>query len=214
LAGHGWNGTFFVLMAGVRLEAELWQAVAAAGHEIGNHTVSHPCSGNFPWSRANALEDYTLARLAEEVDAASAEIETFFGRRPTSFAYCCGQKFVGRGPDTRSYVPLVAERFTVGRGFGDEFPNDPTFVDLAQVAGVPADALGRRRLIALAEQAAREGSWLVLVGHDVGRSGRQTVVARELHAFCRWVAARDYFWVAPVTDVGLEIRSARTESAG
>jgi hypothetical protein len=32
-------------------------------HELGNHTVTHPCSRNFPFSRENVLEDYTLERL-------------------------------------------------------------------------------------------------------------------------------------------------------
>jgi len=212
LGEHGLHGTFFVLMTAVDRDPDLWRGVAAAGHEIGNHTLAHPCTGNFGWSRAQALEDYTLDRLGDELDNASAEIEAFFGRRPASFAYCCGQKFVGRGTETRSYVPLVAERFAVGRGFGDQFPNDPAFVDLAQVAGVAADGLGRHRLTALADEAARDGSWLVLVGHDVGRGGTQTVRARELDALCRRLRANGDFWVAPVAEVGRHIADARTRT--
>jgi len=202
-----------VLMEPVRADAQLWRTVADAGHEIGNHTLSHPCSGNFPWSRRHALEEYTLARMALELDAASDEIEAFFGRQPTSFAYCCGQKFVGRSSETRSYVPLVAERFAVGRGFRDEFPNDPAFVDLAQVAGVEADGIDSSRFIELAEQAARCGEWLAIVGHDVGVPGPQTVGARELEAFCRWLGARDDLWVAPVGEVGAYIARSRVEGS-
>ena len=129
---------------------------------------------------------------------------------PTSFAYCCGQKFVGRGVDTRSYVPVIAERFRVGRGFRDEYPNDPRFVDLAQVAGVDADRIDRDTYIALAEQAVNAGQWLVFAGHDVNDEGGQAVVARELDVFCRWLRARGDVWVAPVDAVGAHLAAQRS----
>jgi hypothetical protein len=74
-------------------------------------------SRNSPFSRKN----YTLERLKlYEMIQANEALETFTGRRPTSFAYPCGQRFVGRGKATRSYVPLVAEHFLEGRGFLEE----------------------------------------------------------------------------------------------
>src|SRR5437016_1452750 len=62
----GMRATFFVSPERV-LDPAPWKRAAQAGHEIGNHSMTHPCSGNFPWSRDNALEDYTLERMEKEL---------------------------------------------------------------------------------------------------------------------------------------------------
>src|SRR5579862_2020896 len=133
---YGVRGTFYVLPDAVRRRMDQWKGALATGHEVGNHTLSHPCSGNFPWSRYNALESYTLDRIEQELIAADNEIEDLLGITPTSFAYPCGHRFVGRGQELQSYVPLVARRFTAGRSWRDEVPNDPATCDLAQLNGV------------------------------------------------------------------------------
>ena len=55
----------------------------AAGHEIGNHTVGHPCTGNFAWVRYDSvvLESYDLERMRAEILQANEEIEDMLGRR-------------------------------------------------------------------------------------------------------------------------------------
>ncbi len=74
-------------------------------------------------------------RMAEEIDGANDQTQKLLGVKPKTFAYPCGQKFVGRGLDVQSYVPLIAERFVVGRGYLSESSNDPTIVDLSQAMG-------------------------------------------------------------------------------
>jgi len=109
------------------------------GHEIGNHTIKHPCSGNFAWSRHKALEDYTLQEMAAELDSASKFIEKYLGVHPVSFAYPCGQTFVGRGKNTKSYVPVAAALFESGRGWLDEDANDPVYCDMSKLTGMELD---------------------------------------------------------------------------
>src|SRR4051794_37830669 len=89
------RATFFVLPEPLSRERAAWRDMVAAGHEIGNHTASHPCSGNFPWSRGRALERLTVGDIAGEVDDAERRIEDSVGVTPTVFAYPCGQTFVG-----------------------------------------------------------------------------------------------------------------------
>ena len=67
LAAYRLRATFFVLPEPVSRRQSDWQAVVESGHEIGNHTVSHPCSANFGFSRTNALEDYSLDRIEAEI---------------------------------------------------------------------------------------------------------------------------------------------------
>lgn len=170
----GAKATFFVVPSRVEERLEGWKKAAAAGHEIGNHSLNHPCTGNFPWSRGKALEDYTLEKMRRELAPANRRIEELLGIEPKTFAYPCGNKFVGRGEGTRSYVPVVAELFTAGRGWLDETPNDPAFCDLAQVQGMEMDGKSFEEMRALVEAARERGQWVVLGGHEIGEQGLQT----------------------------------------
>src|ERR1041384_2199449 len=143
---HGVKGTFYVTVHAVEQRLDLWRRAVANKHEIGNHTLTHPCSGNFAFTRNNALEDYTLPRMEAELTQANDSIQQMLAVRPTTFAYPCGQKFVGRGVQTQSYVPLVAKHFMAGRGFRDEAANHPSCCDLAQLYGVDGDSASFEQL--------------------------------------------------------------------
>ncbi|MEZ4849065.1 MAG: polysaccharide deacetylase family protein [Bacteroidia bacterium] len=126
---YGTRVTYYVNPPNMQPRLEGWKQAVKDGHEIGNHTIHHPCTGNFEWSREKALENYTLASMRRELIEANQQIYEMLGVVPRSFAYTCGQTFVGRGANTRSYVPLVDELFVSGRGWMDEAPNDPMFAD-------------------------------------------------------------------------------------
>ncbi len=208
---YGIRATFYVSMDGLEKRLADWKAVAAAGHEIGNHSIRHPCTGNFSWSKVKALEDYTPATIAAELDAANAKIESLLGVCPVTYAYPCGQKYVGRGERTRSYVPVVARRFLAGRGWRDEGANDPTFCDPAQLMTVEFDGLTFEQLKVLADDAAKNGFWLVLCGHDIGPGGRQTTRVDTLRAFCQY--ARDPangLWIDTVANVARHVRDRQS----
>ncbi len=204
---YGIKATFYVSMGNAAKRVEGWKAVAAAGHEIGNHSMRHPCTGNFPWSKQKALEDYTLAQMAAELDQASAKIESVLGVPPLTYAYPCGMKYVGRGKHTRSYVPLVAERFLAGRGWRDEGANDPAFCDPAQLMTIEFDGLTFEQLKAVVDETAKNGFWLVLCGHDVGPGGRQTTRVETLRAFCEYACdPANGLWVDTVANVARYVR--------
>jgi peptidoglycan/xylan/chitin deacetylase (PgdA/CDA1 family) len=202
LDSYGVKATFYVSLEPLRQRAAEWKAAAASGHEIGNHSLRHACTGNFPFSREKALEDCTLGQMAAELDQANAEIEKLVGVRPQTFAYPCGQKFVGRGVQARSYVPLVAERFLAGRGWRDEMANDPAFCDPAQLLGMDSDGLTWEQLKALIDQARERHAWLVLGGHDIGKEGRQTTRIDTLRAFCEYARdPKNGVWVDTVANI-------------
>jgi peptidoglycan/xylan/chitin deacetylase (PgdA/CDA1 family) len=207
---HGVKATFYVTPAGMQARLDGWRRAVAAGHEIGNHTLTHPCSGNFAFSRGNALEDYTLERMEAELLEGNKAIEQSVGVRPTTFAYPCGQTFVGRGEATRSYVPLISRHFIVGRGAFDEVPAAPAVCDLAQVNGLDGDSKSFEQLKGLIDVAIAEGAWLVLFGHEVGDAGHQTTRADALDALCRF--AKDPacgLWVDTVATIGGYIKHMR-----
>lgn len=210
LNSYGVKATFYVSVTPLRERLPDWKAVLAAGHEIGNHSMRHACTGNFPFAKEKALEDYTLPQMTAELDQASNEIEKSLGVRPVTFAYPCAQKFVGRGVNVKSYVPVVASRFLAGRGWRDEAPNDPAFCDLAQLMGIDLDGLTWEQLKALIEQARAKGAWLVLGGHDIGEGGRQTTRVDTLLAFCKYAQdPKNGVWVDTVANIGRYVATHR-----
>ncbi len=199
---YGVRATFYVSPSRVPERLVAWKEVVAAGHEIGNHSMRHPCTGNFISTREKALEDYTLDQMAAELDQANAEIAKRLGVHAVTFAYPCGQKFVGRGRNVESYVPLVAERFLAGRGWRDEGANDPAFCDPAQLMGVEFDDLTFEQLKVLVDAAVEKGSWLVLCGHEIGTPGRQTTRADTLRTFCEYAQdPQNGLWVDTVANI-------------
>ena len=208
LERHGVRATFYVLPEHVRRRRADWHALVAGGHEIGNHTSTHPCSGNFPFSSGNALEDISEVRMEADIDRASWQIQTLLGTRPSTFAYPCGQSFLGRGDSRRSYVPLVARRFLAGRGYGGETANDPTRCDLAHLDAFAIDGLDADALLGLVDDERADGRWVILAGHDVGDDGEQTVLVSAFERICRRLTESDV-WVAPVREVARRLRPAR-----
>ncbi len=208
---HGIKATFYVSPPNVKKRLQGWKKAVATGHEIGNHSSTHPCSGNFAWSRDRALETYTLDRIREELTGANQDVRDMLGVVPRTFAYPCGQKFIGRGRDVKSYVPLVAELFLAGRGFMDEAPNDPIFCDLAQLNGAPCDNHDFREIKPLVDQAMENGGWLVLAGHDIGSAfERQTTRISMLEDLFRYAAEPNRgLWLATVAEVAGYIEKQR-----
>ena len=107
-ARHHAKVTLYVVPSAVEPRVAAWKQAVAAGHEIGSHSLTHSCSGNFPFARHKALEDHTVDRMRQELVEANRRITALLGVAPRTFAYPCGQTFVGRGHATRSYVPVVA----------------------------------------------------------------------------------------------------------
>lgn len=207
----GVRATFYVSQANLMKRLEGWKKAVAGGHEIGNHSQSHACTGNYRFSRSKALEDFTEARMEADLDGASREIERLLGVKPVSFAYPCGQKFVGRGEQTRSYVPLVARRFLSGRGYLDEAANDPEVCDLAQLMGTGFDGLAWEEMRKLVETAAGEGRWLIFVGHEIGKRAWQTTDAEALERLCRYATdPSSGLWIDTVERIARHVKAART----
>ena len=64
---YGVKATLYVMPNAIEKNVALWKKAAENGHEIGNHSSLHPCSGNFAWSRNRALEEYTLEKMQKEL---------------------------------------------------------------------------------------------------------------------------------------------------
>ncbi|GEO03383.1 chitooligosaccharide deacetylase [Adhaeribacter aerolatus] len=208
------KATFYLVPSTVEQRLPGWKKAVASGHEMGNHSLNHPCTGNFPWSRQKALEDYTLEKMDSELTEANKRLQQLLGVKPEVFAYPCGQTFVGRGVNTKSYIPVVAKLFSSGRGWLDEGPNDPTFCDMAQLTGIEMDGKDFEQILPLLEEAKKTGKWVVLAGHEMGESGSQTTrlsMLRKLMVYAQNPA--NGIWLAPVGTVGKYVQQQKSKAS-
>jgi len=207
---NGVKVTFFVQPSGVEKRLAGWKQAVTDGHEIANHSLTHPCTGNYTFSRNNALEEYDLARMAQQLDGANQQIYKQLGVNARTFAYPCGQKFVGRGTSVKSYVPLVAERFVAGRGYLDEAANDPRFCDLAQTMGTAFDEMDFSQMKKIVDEAVQEGRWVIFVGHEIGERGYQTTDTRALEALFDYLKNPNTgVWLGTVAEIAGYIQNQR-----
>lgn len=83
LDAHGAKATFFVIGAKAARHPELVRAIAARGHAVGNHTMTHP---QFAFWRLGPKA------LAREVDEAAAVLRLLLGSAPTQFRAPAGMR--------------------------------------------------------------------------------------------------------------------------
>lgn len=198
----GGKVTFYVNPGAVERRLDGWKKAVAGGHEIANHSLNHPCSGNFPFARQKALEEYTLEKMRHEIVEGARQIKQLLGVEPKNFAYPCGQTFVGRGRELKSYVPLVAELHQSGRLWLSEGPTDPAFADMAQLNGIETDGKEFDDLKSILENAKKTGKWVVFAGHEIGDKGRQTTRVATLEKLVPYALdPANGLWLAPVGDV-------------
>ncbi len=93
---RGLRATFYLCPRGDDYAERLapWKEIAARGHEIGNHTLSHTCSTNLKtYPPAGGLESMTLAEVEARrqgmVAANLSRREVYAGKKLTMEGGCC-----------------------------------------------------------------------------------------------------------------------------
>lgn len=194
------KATFYVLQKNVEKNVAGWQSAVQQGHEIGNHTVTHPCSGNFSHSRHRALEHFSWPQMEDEIIEANQLIEETLGVLPQTFAYPCGNSFVGRGRNLQSYVPLIAQYFKAGRATLNS-SNVKGICDAYHLHAVGIDRAEPANLKLLIDQARANNDWLIFYGHELGDDDGRGLATDALDEVCRYARQFDDLWIDTVAAI-------------
>jgi len=203
------KATFYVSMNFLK-RSEEWKIAFKNGHEIGNHTSSHPCSENYDWGLNNSLENFTESMLVNNIKNADEIINKTIGIKPVSFAYPCGQTFIGKGLQTKSYVPVIASMFQSGRLYSGGTVN-PVFSDFAKLPSENMDNISFKEIKTIIENAKMKGKWLILTGHEVGDGIRtQTTSINTLDSICKYALdTTNGIWIDNVQNISAYIIEKR-----
>lgn len=215
LDARGLRATFYVPIDSTLIEQrEAWIRIAAAGHELGNHTVFHPCRnpGNrsgWPLPHRN-LCDYTIPRWEDEVKLANRILRSYDGRPSRTFGNTCHHLAVGQ---EGAEVPLddaIARNFIAGRGPGDSGPIDPRRANLTRLGCLTADGRTFEELKRQIDDAIGRGAWIIYCAHGVGRDHRLLWDTDSHARTLDYLASRkNDVWTAPVADVATHVAAAR-----
>jgi peptidoglycan/xylan/chitin deacetylase (PgdA/CDA1 family) len=208
LNARGLRGTFFVTQSNIRSRLTDWISVGARGHEIANHTVSHPCD-------LSHLEP--VAFVDHEVAAMERWLDTQFGRnRPHVFAYPCDVTDLGTGTANRQakrYAALLRQSGIIAARTSEGPPNSIHFARhhpyRLQARALGYDSDGTTSLWEYLALAAQKNRWAILVIHEIAQHPHsKDVIGAELHAHLLQTIATSPLWCAPLGEVFDRIRSA------
>lgn len=129
----GLKATFYAHLSAPALSRRMteWTALAAVGHEIGNHTIFHPADMRKSWVReGNALDLYTLDRMDMELGLANQWLSAIDGQQERTFAYPCSNSVLGSHGKINNLLFLLGLRNTRWPGLiercGLDFGNSRT----------------------------------------------------------------------------------------
>lgn len=191
------KGTFFLMGKAMRpQDVPRWRALAASGHELGNHTVNHPCRrGSFDMPAQYNSESYDVDVLLTEIGVMNTLLTALDGRTEHALATPCGHTEVGG----RDYIaPLKASglvTFIRDATTMPSVPQGPKILGNGFVGTSGADMVG------WVKQVEAAGALGVAVFHGVG--GDYLSVTAEAHqALVDYLAAnRGRIWTAPFSEV-------------
>jgi peptidoglycan/xylan/chitin deacetylase (PgdA/CDA1 family) len=207
----GFRGTFYLPVGNPQVFDRMvgWKRAFRNGHEIGNHSLRHPCRGEHHEHR---LERYRPTDIRNEVYSAAKWFDEYIGvDKHRTFAYPCGHVSIGDPPDEESYASAVRACHFAARLAGPGTAaqvNDPAQVAKnplriqAAVIGYP-DGQEVDPFLRYCEKAARLGGWAVVVFHGIGDNWLPT--DRGVHQRLIEHLRDARFWVAPVRDVAKHI---------
>jgi peptidoglycan/xylan/chitin deacetylase (PgdA/CDA1 family) len=169
LEARGLRGTFYVTLENIAGRAAEWQQVAARGHELANHTVSHPCDlAGRRWGRYANTEIAPLNRILKEWDGTIDRYD---------FAYPCDVTNLGPGSANRQLQrfeavlraqQIASARTSEGPPNSIQWARAHPYRLQALAAGYGATSL--QQLVAYVRRAQLEDRWAILAFHDIVRA--------------------------------------------
>ena len=177
----GLKATFYITGFSNSMQTRLndWKKLAAKGHELGNHTLYHPCVGGpgRSWVKPEYdLSKYTVQRMMDETRMTNLFLRSLDGKTKRTFAFTCGDMKIGDS----SFIHPMKNDFVAARAVRNQMhkinENDLYNVDCYMVNGETG-----AQMIEWVKKAMETNSLLVVLFHGVA-GGNSLDVSLEAHS--------------------------------
>ena len=204
----GLKATFYVtaFSRSVQTRMKDWKQLAVTGHELGNHTLFHPCLANLPgreWVPADyKLNNYTVKRMMDEMRMTNLFLQSLDGKTTRTFAYTCGDMKIG---DT-AFIDSLKHDFAAARAVRNEMHTIDK-INLYDVDCFMVNNHSAEDMIGWVKKAVGTNSLLVILFHGVG-GGHGLDVSLDAHRkLLRYIKSQQQdIWVAPMLQVAQYIQ--------
>ena len=199
----GLKGTFFLDGDITPADMLRWRKVQRSGHELGNHSLFHPCPRAMLPDRKNYLtENYDVDRMLGEIAAMNNVLFGIDGASRRTYSVPCSQMLVGGANYTDALRKSGLVKYA--RTGGDQFKSvvaDFNELDLFQVPSWgPVDKPDGAALIAYAARVRDARGLGVLQFHGVG--GDYLEVSGQAHQqLIEWLRKHPEIWSARFDEV-------------
>lgn len=206
---RGFKGSFYLTLANdtVRTRLVEWRAIAANGHELGNHTLFHQCRGSVEgrdWvTPQRDLDKTTVAQMKDQVLLANAMLHAIDGKTERTMTAPCGERNARDG----DYLNASERQFVAIKSVGGAVTLDMAALDPYAVPVAAPEGVTGAQLIAEVEAAAKAGTMVNFTFHGIG--GDYLAVSTQAHEqlLAYLDAHRDVYWVATFIDIMRHVKA-------
>ena len=211
----GLKATFYITAFSTSMQTRMndWKKLAVNGHELGNHTLYHPCIGGKgrEWVKPDYdMSKYTVQRMIDEtrmtnvfLQALDARLPDGQGKTKRTFAFTCGDMKIGDS----SFINAMKEDFVAARAVRNEM-HKINEVDLYNVDCYIVNGETGEQMIEWVKKAMETNSLLVILFHGVGGGNSLNVSLPAHREFLQFLKKNEKdIWIAPMLQVAEYIKA-------
>ena len=207
----GFKATFYLTAFSNSMQTRLndWKKLATNGHELGNHTLYHPCIGGRgrEWVKPEYdMNNYTVRRMIDETRMTNLFLHALDGKTKRTFAFTCGDMKIGDS----SFINAMKNDFVAARAVRNEM-HKINEVDLYNVDCYMVNNHSFEQMREWVDKAVQTNSLLVILFHGVGGGNALDVSLPAHRDFLKYIKQNEKdIWVAPMLDVAEYVKKLQT----
>lgn len=204
----GLKATFYLTAFSTSMQTRLndWKKLSVKGHELGNHTLFHPCIGGSgrQWlAKEYDMNFYTVKRMVDETRMTNLFLHALDGKTKRTFAFTCGDMKVGDS----SFINAMKNDFVAARAVRNEM-HKINEIDLYNVDCYMVNNHSFEQMKEWVDKAIQTNSLLVVLFHGVGGGNALDVSIQAHWAILKYIKQNEKdIWVAPMVEVAEHIKA-------
>ena len=167
LDSAGLKGTFFLTGDINSITIPQWRVLSKRGHELGNHTIYHPCAGKD--STPVSSDTYTPYQMIREIEVTNHLLFAVDGQNAHTYAYPCTETTVGGKDYTDTLRKYGMAKYARIGGDANAIITDFKKLDLLKVPSYGLEGnTPAEKLIAYVEKVQQSGGMGIIMFHGIG----------------------------------------------
>jgi len=203
----GLKATFYVTVFSPSMQTRLnnWKKLAANGHELGNHTLFHPCIGGKgrEWvAKEYDMNNYSVKRMEDETRMTNLFLQALDGNTKRTFAFTCGDMKI----NDSSFIDGLKKDFPAARAVKNEM-HKINEINLYNVDCYMVDNHSFEQMKVWVDKAMQTNSLLVILFHGVGGGNALDVSLPAHRELLNYLKENEKdIWIAPMLEVAEHVK--------